>query len=149
MTQTTSSTEKDFASAATPEDQTEEKKLVSHLAGTATSEKTKSGRTVYRIPIAKLHGEEVSYTIDRDTDRLDPIILGYDGDVIDGHHRLETAKEEGKKSIRAIVAGEKDSDFADHFGGLRGHGSASEENWIEWMHRGNRAEADAANQKPT
>jgi len=61
------------------------------------------------------------------------VIVGYDDELIDGHHRLSGMLDAGLKKARVIVASKEDLKACDELGGLQGRGSWSEEFWIKWM----------------
>jgi hypothetical protein len=44
----------------------------------------------------------------KDGEALAPIVIGYDHDVHDGHHRLEAAKEIGHTHVPCVVGGRND-----------------------------------------
>jgi hypothetical protein len=68
-----------------------------------------------------------------DPDGVPPLIVGPDGDLIDGHHRLAGLIAGGQDEANVIVATEEDLEAARELGGLRGRGSWSEEFWVRWM----------------
>ncbi len=90
---------------------------------------------VKRVPISKITGHDADTEGDEieDPDSVERIIIGYDGELIDGHHRLSGLKAGGQTHANAIIATPDDLKAADEFGGLQGRDSWSEEMWIKWM----------------
>lgn len=68
-----------------------------------------------------------------DPEDVPPVIIGPDGDFIDGNHRVTELLAGGQTQVRVIRATEDDLKAAKEFGGLQGRGSWSEEMWIKWM----------------
>lgn len=50
-------------------------------------------------------------------------------DLIDGYHRMATARALGYSEVNAIVVDEADLDLCSEFG----EGDMTEEEWIEWV----------------
>ncbi len=87
------------------------------------------------VSVSSIRGHEDTEDSDPidDPDEVPPIIVGHDGDLIDGNHRLSGILKAGGKKVNVIYADENDLKAAKEFGGLQGRGSWSEEAWIKWM----------------
>lgn len=118
-----------------PLDRADEKE-VDRLTDSATIRRLSAvPKPVTEMSVADIQGrdEEIDALEIDDPDDVPPIIVGYDGDLIDGHHRLAGLIAAGHKSAPVIVADEGDLAAAREFGGLQGRGSWSEEMWVRWM----------------
>lgn len=96
---------------------------------------TTESKSVEIVPIGSISGldkVEDSPEIDSPKD-VPPAIVGPDGDLIDGNHRISGLLSGGSKTVRVIRATQADMDAAKDFGGLQGKGSWPEETWIKWM----------------
>jgi hypothetical protein len=92
-------------------------------------------KPVEKIKIKDLTGLDMIEDVEpiEDPDSVPPIIVGYDGELIDGHHRLSGMITAGVTHARAVVASEEDLKAARELGGLQGRGSWPEEFWVKWM----------------
>jgi SPP1 gp7 family putative phage head morphogenesis protein len=90
--------------------------------------------------ISSIEGVDESVEIRTEAEPIDgpddvaAVIVGPDGSLIDGNHRIAGLRKGGNSRVNVIVATEEDLQAAEEFGGLQGRGSTSEENWIRWMH---------------